>query len=102
MKPELGNLVTSADMGKERIHLSHLTSSDCAIANWHLVPSLEVLGDLEVYQIEIEGGASDGKMAGRESNFVAWTKGSGWWNRDCGPSPDWMIAATSAVYGRRL
>ena len=77
VKPELGNLVTSADVGKERIDLSHLTAAECAIANWYPAPSLESLGDMEVFQVEIEGGASEGKGAGRESNFVAWTPGPG-------------------------
>ncbi len=77
VKPELGNLVTSADVGKTRIDLSHLTAAECAIANWYPVPSVDDLGDLEVYQVEIEGGVSDTKAAGRESNFVAWTTGPG-------------------------
>jgi hypothetical protein len=77
VKPELGNLVRTADVGKERIDLSHLTGAECAVANWYPVPSIETLGDLEVYQIEIDGGAADGKTAGPEPNFVAWTPGPG-------------------------
>lgn len=70
-KPELGNLVTSADVGKERIDLSHLTSADCAVANWYPAPSIESLGDLEVYQVEVQGGGD------KAANFVAWTTGPG-------------------------
>jgi hypothetical protein len=77
VKPELGNLVTSADVGKARIALSHLTGAECAIANWYPVPSIDDLGDLEVYQVEIEAGAADTKAAGSDSNFVAWTTGPG-------------------------
>ncbi|MGO9062193.1 MAG: hypothetical protein ACLQU2_33250 [Candidatus Binataceae bacterium] len=76
VKPELGNLVTSADVGKERIDLSHVAAADCAVANWYPVPSVDALGDLEVYQVEIESGTADDKARGA-ANFVAWTTGPG-------------------------
>ena len=62
-------------MGKERIDLSHLAAADCAVANWYPVPSVDALGDLEVYQVEIAGGAD--KAPGPSENFVVWTTGPG-------------------------
>jgi hypothetical protein len=70
IKPELGNLVTSADFGKEVLDLNHLTEADCAVANWYPVPSVEALGEAEVYQVEIEGG-------GARPNVIVWTISSG-------------------------
>ena len=42
------------DQGKERIDLAHLAAADCAVANWYPVPSVESLGEAEVFQVEIE------------------------------------------------
>ena len=67
--------MTSADVGKERIDLSHLAAAHCAVANWYPVPSVDALGDLEVYQVEIAGGAD--KAPGPSENFVVWTTGPG-------------------------
>jgi hypothetical protein len=73
VKPELSNLVRSADFGKERVDLNHLTPADCAVANWYPVPSLEALGEREVYQVDVQGGAADGQL----SNVLIWTLGPG-------------------------
>lgn len=70
VKPELGHLVTSADFGKEILDRDHLTEADCAVTNWYPVPSVEALGESEVYQVEIAGG-------GAQSNVVVWTIGPG-------------------------
>ena len=70
VKPELGYLVTSADFGKEVIDRDHLTEADCAVANWYPVPSVEALGEADVYQVEVAGG-------GAQPNVVVWTIGPG-------------------------
>jgi hypothetical protein len=66
VKPELGYLVTSADFGKAVLDRDHLTEADCAVANWYPVPSVEALGEAEVYQVEVAGG-------GAQPNVVVWT-----------------------------
>jgi hypothetical protein len=70
VKPELGYLVTSADFGKERVDLEHLTEADCAVSNWYPVPSIDDLGEQEVYTVEIAQG-------GAQPNVVIWTVGPG-------------------------
>ncbi|HKD67880.1 MAG TPA: hypothetical protein VKB84_13630 [Candidatus Binataceae bacterium] len=69
VKPEVGYLVTSADFGRERLDLVHLTEADCAIANWYPVPSVEALAEAEAYSVEIGEGALP--------NVVIWTIGPG-------------------------
>jgi hypothetical protein len=69
-KPELGCLVTSADFGRERLDLDHLTEADCAVANWYPVPAVEKLDDAEVFKVEIAAG-------GAQPNVVIWTVGPG-------------------------
>jgi hypothetical protein len=75
-KPELGFLVRSEDQGKERIDLAHLTEADCAVTNWHPAPSVESLGEAEVFQVEIAGAPAD-KSPGQIANVVAWASGPG-------------------------
>jgi hypothetical protein len=74
-KPELGYLVRSEDQGKEQVDLAHLTPADCAVANWYPVPSVESLGEAEVFQVEIvaPGERSQPPVA----NVVAWASGPG-------------------------
>ncbi len=55
LKPEAGYLVRSADFGREQFALDHLTEADCAVANWYPVPSVELVGEAEVYEIEVSG-----------------------------------------------
>lgn len=70
VKPELGDLVTSADFGKEILDRDHLTEADSAVANWYPVPSIDSLGEVEVYQIEVQGG-------GVRPNVIVWILGPG-------------------------
>lgn len=70
VKPELGYLVTSADFGKEQLDLEHLTEADCAVANWYPIPSVDDLGEREVYTVEVAAG-------GARPNVVIWTIGPG-------------------------
>jgi hypothetical protein len=85
VKPELGNLVKSEDVGKERVDLAHLTAADCAVANWYPAASVERIGEAEVYQVEIEGGPTNrtGTEAGATAaqgpaaNVVVWSIGPG-------------------------
>ncbi len=74
VKPELDYRVTSADFGRERLDLDHLTEADCAVANWYPVPSLEALGEAEVYTVEI---AAASAQAGVVVPAIIWTVGSG-------------------------
>jgi hypothetical protein len=76
-KPELGNLVRTEDVGKERIDLAHLAPADCAVANWYPVPSVEAIGEAEVYQVEIEGGGPADKAQPTTANVVVWATGPG-------------------------
>ena len=73
VKPELGDLVLgdlvrSADFGHEHLDLEHLTAADCAVTNWYPVPSIDNLGEAEVYTVEIGTG-------GARSNLVIWSVG---------------------------
>jgi hypothetical protein len=70
VKPELGYLVRSADFGHEHLDLEHLTAADCAVTNWYPVPSIDNLGEAEVYTVEIGTG-------GARSNLVIWSVGPG-------------------------
>ncbi len=74
-KPELGFLVRSEDQGKERIDLAHLTEADCAVANWYPAPSVETLGEAEVFQVEIA--APGDKSSPQVANVVVWASGPG-------------------------
>jgi hypothetical protein len=74
VKPELDYRVTSADFGKERLDLDHLTEADCAVANWYPVPSVEALGEADVYTVEI---AAAGAQAGVVVPAIIWTVGPG-------------------------
>jgi hypothetical protein len=70
VKPEVGYLVRSADFGREHLDLEHLTPADCAVANWYPVPSVDQLGEAEVYMVEVTAG-------GAQPNVVLWTVGPG-------------------------
>jgi|SRR5579875_1914661 hypothetical protein len=73
VKPQLDDRVSSADFGKERLDMDHLTQADCAVANWYPVPSVEVLGEAEVYAVEVEGtGAPTGAAPA-----IIWAVGTG-------------------------
>lgn len=74
VKPELGYLVTSADFGKERLDLDHLTEADCAVANWYPVPSVEARGEADVYQVEIAAGGTQPNVL---VPTVIWSVGPG-------------------------
>ncbi len=74
VKPELDYRVTSADFGKERLDLDHMTEADCAVANWYPVPSVEAVGEAEVYALEIAAG---GGQPGAAIPAVIWTVGPG-------------------------
>jgi hypothetical protein len=74
-KPELGYLVRSEDQGKEQVDLPHLTPADCAVANWHPAPSVENLGEAEVFQVEIV--APGEKSQPPVANVVVWASGPG-------------------------
>jgi len=74
-KPELGYLVRSADQGKEKVDLAYLTAADCAVANWYPAPSVESLGEAEVFQVEIV--APGDKSPPQVANVVVWAAGPG-------------------------
>jgi hypothetical protein len=70
VKPELGHLVTTADFGRERLDLEHLTPADCAVPNWYPVSSVDRLGEAEVFTVEISPGVG-------QPNVLVWTVGPG-------------------------
>ncbi len=74
VKPQLDYRVSSADFGHERLDLDHLTEADCAVANWYPVPSVEALGEADVYTVEI---APAGAQAGVVVPAIIWTVGPG-------------------------
>jgi hypothetical protein len=69
LTPQTDYRVTSGDSGDQRFDLEHLTTADCAVANWYPSPSIENLGEAEVYSIEL---AEPG-----QSNVLIWTVGPG-------------------------
>ncbi len=69
LKPQSDYRLTSGDSGDQRFDLDHLTAADCAVSNWYPSPSIENLGEAEVYSIEL---AEPG-----QSTVMIWTVGPG-------------------------
>jgi hypothetical protein len=69
LKPQTDYRVTSQDSGNAHFDLAHLTTADCAVANWYPVPSIDALGEADVYQFELGPGT--------RSNVLIWAEGPG-------------------------
>jgi hypothetical protein len=69
LTPQTDYRLTSGDSGSKHFDLDHLTTADCAVANWYPVPSVDALGEADVYQVEL--------AAGGQSNLLIWTVGPG-------------------------
>ncbi len=69
LKPQPDFRLTSGDSGGDHFDLDHLTTADCAVANWYPVPSVEALGEADVYKVDL--------AAGDQSNLLIWRMGPG-------------------------
>ncbi len=68
LKPQTDYRVISGD-SDNKFAVDHLTAADCAVVNWYPAPSVETLGEAEVYKIELtEGG---------QSHALVWSAGPG-------------------------